>query len=151
MFLLTSFEEAKVTHTSLASSVWQTIVYKVEFMTRAQNLKNKMRKLWHRVLISQFYWMHNYRNVVKCQEYAFLFQFGWKKLVKSQNFQRIVFEAIDSSRANLFKDLYKDIKITLKPKLDQSQQIWKPNKIPVKTQNQPCPKISFVYVGLTFD
>ena len=42
-FLFTSFEEAKVTHTSLASSVWQTIVYKVEFMTRAQNLKNKMR------------------------------------------------------------------------------------------------------------
>ena len=38
-----SFEEAKVTHTSLFSSVRQTMVYKVVFMTRAQNLKNEIR------------------------------------------------------------------------------------------------------------
>ena len=37
-----SFEEAKVTHTSLASSVWQSMMYKVVFMTRPQNLEIKI-------------------------------------------------------------------------------------------------------------
>ena len=34
-----SFEEAKVTHTSLIAGVWQPMVNKVEFIFGAQNLK----------------------------------------------------------------------------------------------------------------
>ena len=34
-----SFEEAKVTHTSLIAGVWQPVMNKVEFIVGAQNLK----------------------------------------------------------------------------------------------------------------
>ena len=39
-----SFEEAKVTHTSLFSSVWQTMVYEVVFMTGTKNLKGRKKQ-----------------------------------------------------------------------------------------------------------
>ena len=95
-FLFTSFEEAKVTHTSLASSVWQTIVYKVEFMTRAQNLKNKMRNYIASCLDFSILLDAQLQKYLQMSGICF-FAIWLKKLVKSlksQTFQRIVREAI---------------------------------------------------------
>ena len=61
-----SFEEAKVTHTSLIAGVWQPMVNKVEFIFGAQNLKKKIVKKIYQIV----FWS---LTVAKCQNLNTLF------------------------------------------------------------------------------